>query len=64
MKDFKIFAGTSEDVLTEVLNNSLKNDTQPESFELKHVNEQGILTPFRYVKIVPLRCARQWLWDG
>lgn len=64
MKDFRIFAGTSEDALTEVLNNSLKNDTQPESFELKHVNEQGILTPFRYVKIVPLRYARQWLWDG
>ncbi|KAJ7693340.1 Muskelin N-terminus-domain-containing protein [Mycena rosella] len=55
MKDFKIFAGSSEDALTEVLHSSLKNDTHAESFELRHVNDQGILTPFRYIKIMPLR---------
>ncbi|KAJ7130841.1 Muskelin N-terminus-domain-containing protein [Mycena crocata] len=54
MKDFKVFAGPSEDTLIEVLHSNLKNDTHAESFELKHVNEQGILTPFRYVKIMPL----------
>ncbi|KAJ7772726.1 Muskelin N-terminus-domain-containing protein [Mycena maculata] len=54
MKDFKILAGPSEDTLTEVLHSNLRNDTQPETFELKHVNDKGILTPFRYVKIMPL----------
>ncbi|KAJ6521911.1 Muskelin N-terminus-domain-containing protein [Mycena vulgaris] len=54
MKDFKVFAGPSEDTLTEVLHSHLKNDTHPESFELKHINDQGILTPFRYIKIMPL----------
>ncbi|KAJ7451722.1 Muskelin N-terminus-domain-containing protein [Mycena galericulata] len=54
MKDFKVFAGPSEDALTEVLHAALRNDTYPETFELKHVNDQGIVTPFRYVKIMPL----------
>jgi hypothetical protein len=57
MKDFKIYGGVSEDALTELLHSHLKNDTQPEIFELKHVNDQGILTPIRYIKIIPLRCA-------
>ncbi|KAJ7187899.1 Muskelin N-terminus-domain-containing protein [Mycena filopes] len=54
MKDFKVYGGLSEDALTEVLHSHLKNDAQPESFELKHVNDQGILTPIRYIKIMPL----------
>ncbi|KAF7376454.1 Muskelin-N domain-containing protein [Mycena sanguinolenta] len=54
MKNFKVFGGLSEDALTEVLYSELKNDTTPESFELKHFNDQGILTPFRYIKIMPL----------
>ncbi|KAJ7077270.1 Muskelin N-terminus-domain-containing protein [Mycena belliarum] len=54
MKDFKVLAGPSEDSLVEVLHASLKNDTHPEHFDLKHVNEQGIMTPFRYIKIMPL----------
>ncbi|KAJ7268646.1 Muskelin N-terminus-domain-containing protein, partial [Mycena haematopus] len=54
MKNFKVYGGVSEDALTEVLHSELKNDTTSESFELKHVNEQGILTPFRYIKIMPL----------
>ncbi|KAJ6625829.1 Muskelin N-terminus-domain-containing protein [Mycena sp. CBHHK59/15] len=54
MKDFKVYVGPREDTLTEALRTSLKNDTQPESFDLKHVNDLGILTPSRYVKIVPI----------
>ncbi|KAJ7723519.1 Muskelin N-terminus-domain-containing protein [Mycena metata] len=54
MKDFKVYGGLAEDALTEVLHSQLKNDTQAESFELKHVNDQGILTPFRYIKVMPL----------
>ncbi|KAF8199760.1 Muskelin N-terminus-domain-containing protein [Mycena galopus ATCC 62051] len=54
MKNFKVYGGLSEDALTEVLYSELKNDTTSESFELKHVNDQGILTPFRYIKIMPL----------
>jgi hypothetical protein len=54
MKNFKVYGGLSEDALTEVLHSELKNDTTSESFELRHVNDQGILTPFRYIKIMPL----------
>ncbi|KAJ7646961.1 Muskelin N-terminus-domain-containing protein [Roridomyces roridus] len=56
MKDFKILAGPSEDALTEVLQSSLRNDTHAETFEVKHVNDAGIITPFRYVKLIPLSC--------
>ncbi|KAJ7680656.1 Muskelin N-terminus-domain-containing protein [Mycena polygramma] len=54
MKEFKVYGGLAKDALTEVLHSNLKNDTQPETFELNHLNDQGIMTPFRYIKIVPI----------
>ncbi|KAJ6594243.1 Muskelin N-terminus-domain-containing protein [Mycena capillaripes] len=54
MKDFKVYGGLTEDALTEVLHSHCANDTQHESFEIQHVNDRGILTPFRYLKIMPL----------
>lgn len=54
MKEFKLFVGDSEDNMTEVLHSALKNDSIPETFSVKHVNNNGICFPARYVKIVPL----------
>ncbi|TFK34006.1 Muskelin [Crucibulum laeve] len=54
MKDFKFLIGPSEDKLTEILSASLKNDTIPETFALKHINSVGIPFPTHYVKIAPI----------
>ncbi|TFK44149.1 Muskelin N-terminus-domain-containing protein [Crucibulum laeve] len=54
MKDFKLLIGPSEDKLTEILSASLKNDTTPETFALKHTNSVGIPFPTQYVKIIPI----------
>jgi hypothetical protein len=54
MKDFRVLVGASEDTLTEVLQSALRNDSAPETFSLRHVNQAGVLFPTRYVQIVPL----------
>jgi len=54
MKELKVFAGISEDLMTEVLHAGLKNDSTPESFAVKHTNSSGIAFPTQYVKIVPI----------
>lgn len=59
MKDFRVLVGTSEDSLTEVLQSALRNDSIPETFSLRHVNQAGILFPTRYVQIVPLSAHGQ-----
>ncbi|KAJ7072021.1 hypothetical protein C8F01DRAFT_1205709 [Mycena amicta] len=43
-----------EDTLAEVLHSQLKNDPQAETFDLRYVNSEGILTPCKYIKVVPL----------
>ncbi|KII92653.1 hypothetical protein PLICRDRAFT_480070 [Plicaturopsis crispa FD-325 SS-3] len=59
MKEFKVFVGLSEDTMTEVLHSSLKNDTVPETFALKHVNGAGIIFPTRFIKIAPISAHGQ-----
>ncbi|KAF8971232.1 Muskelin N-terminus-domain-containing protein [Flammula alnicola] len=54
MKELKVFVGMSEDHMTEVLHAGLKNDTIPETFPLKYVNNSGVDFPTQYVKIVPI----------
>lgn len=54
MKEFKVFVGTSEDHMIEVLHSGLRNDTIPEHFPLRHVNRANVAFPTRFVKIVPL----------
>ncbi|KAF7305989.1 Muskelin-N domain-containing protein [Mycena chlorophos] len=54
MKDFKVLVGATEDTLTEVLSGVLKNEGQAESFDIRHVNAEGIVTPCRYIKVMPL----------
>lgn len=59
MKDFRVLVGTSEDSLTEVLQSALRNDSAPETFSLRYVNQAGISFPTRYVQIVPLSAHGQ-----
>ncbi|KAJ7594503.1 Muskelin N-terminus-domain-containing protein [Mycena floridula] len=54
MRDFKVYVGMSKHNMTEVLHSGLKNDSISETFALRHVNEQGVPFPSRFVKIVPL----------
>ncbi|KAI0063548.1 hypothetical protein BV25DRAFT_1990545 [Artomyces pyxidatus] len=54
MKEFKIYLGMTEDHMTEVLHSSLKDDSVPETFTLRHVNNAGVIFPSRFVKIIPI----------
>lgn len=54
MKDFKLYVGVNENHMREVLQSSLKNDSIPETFPIKHVNSAGIPFPTQFIKIVPL----------
>ncbi|KAL5507481.1 hypothetical protein ACEPAH_6937 [Sanghuangporus vaninii] len=54
MKDFEVHVGLSRDYLTEVLKASLKNDSKPETFPLRHKSKDGLSVPTRFVKIVSL----------
>ncbi|KXN90804.1 Muskelin [Leucoagaricus sp. SymC.cos] len=59
MKDFKVYVGITEDNLVEVLHGGLKNDTTPEAFPMRHVNNAQVCFPTRYVKIIPLSAHGQ-----
>jgi len=54
LKHFKVFGGPDPDNMIEILDAGLKNDTVPESFNLKHhLNAQ--FYPISYLKILPLK---------
>ncbi|KAF5357318.1 hypothetical protein D9758_005835 [Tetrapyrgos nigripes] len=59
MKEFKVFVGTKPEHLTEVLHASLRNDSIPETFSIKHINNIGLCFPARYIKILPLSAHGQ-----
>ncbi|KAF9446346.1 hypothetical protein P691DRAFT_733454 [Macrolepiota fuliginosa MF-IS2] len=59
MKDFKVYVGITQDNLVEVLHSGLKNDTTPEAFAIRYVNNAQVCFPTRYVKIVPLSAHGQ-----
>ena len=54
VKDIKVFAGTTEDNMSEVLHAGLKNDSTPETFNLQYVNSAGVYIPTQFVKIMPM----------
>ncbi|XP_026673442.1 muskelin isoform X4 [Ceratina calcarata] len=56
IKKFKVYGGLEAENMMELLENGLKNDSTPETFDLKHVlrNEENYF-PVRYIKIVPLQ---------
>ncbi|KAJ2926627.1 hypothetical protein H1R20_g10465, partial [Candolleomyces eurysporus] len=53
-KEFKIYVGLTEERMTQVIQSGLKNTTEPETFDVRHANEAGVVFPTRYVKIEPL----------
>ena len=57
MKEFKICVGLTKDRMTEVLSSTLKDDSVPETFALRHTNNAGVSFPTRYLKIVPISCV-------
>ncbi|EAU90900.2 Mei4-dependent protein 6 [Coprinopsis cinerea okayama7 len=59
MKEFKIYIGMTEDNMVQVFHGGLKNNADPETFEIKHINAAGIPVPTRYVKIEPIAAHGQ-----
>ncbi|KAI9353852.1 Muskelin N-terminus-domain-containing protein [Obelidium mucronatum] len=52
LKEFKVYGGLSLNNMAELLHAGLRNDTEPETFSLKHkVND--VVFPCQYIKIVP-----------
>ncbi|XP_076804346.1 muskelin-like isoform X1 [Clavelina lepadiformis] len=53
LRKFKVFASLEEQNFVEILQGGLKNDSNPETFTLKHTIH-GQPFPCRFIKIVPL----------
>jgi len=54
VKEIKVFAGVTEDHMSEVLHAGLKNDTTAETFNIQHVNSAGVCIPTQFVKVMPM----------
>ncbi|KAJ3154115.1 Muskelin 1, intracellular mediator containing kelch motif [Geranomyces michiganensis] len=53
LKEFKVFGGLTPTNMIELLHSGLRNDSEPETFSLKH-KANDVLFPCLYLKIVPL----------
>lgn len=53
LKEFKVYGGLELGNMTELLHSGLRNDSEPETFQLKFV-ANGVQVPIKYIKIVPL----------
>ncbi|ORZ16107.1 Muskelin N-terminus-domain-containing protein, partial [Lobosporangium transversale] len=53
LKEFKVFGGLTTSNMTELLHTGLRNDSEPETFLLKH-KTNSVVFPCQYIKIVPL----------
>jgi len=54
IKKFRIYAGIDPGSLMQVFEGGLRNDSVPETFELRHKTHDNLLIPSLYLKIVPL----------
>jgi hypothetical protein len=54
LKEFKVFGGLTTDHIVELLHSGLRNDDEPETFQLRYKTDE-ILFPCQYIKIVPLQ---------
>lgn len=55
LREFMVMAGPTEDTLVPVLHSGLRNDTEPETFTVKHRHRNPTMyIPCKFVKIVPL----------
>ncbi|KAJ3111648.1 Muskelin 1, intracellular mediator containing kelch motif, partial [Physocladia obscura] len=52
LKEFKVYGGLTLNNMTELLHAGLRNDSEPETFSLKH-KLNGVVFPCQYIKIVP-----------
>ncbi|KAJ3076625.1 Muskelin 1, intracellular mediator containing kelch motif [Podochytrium sp. JEL0797] len=52
MREFKIYGGLTPDNMTELLHAGLRNDSEAETFSLKH-KMNGVVFPCQYIKIAP-----------
>ncbi|XP_033208683.1 muskelin isoform X2 [Belonocnema kinseyi] len=56
IKKFKVYGGLEEENMMELLESGLKNDSTPETFDLKHeIGTKKIYFPIRFIKILPLQ---------
>ncbi|KAL5034044.1 hypothetical protein RTP6_001923 [Batrachochytrium dendrobatidis] len=53
LKEFKVYGGITPNHMLELLHSGLRNDTEQETFALKH-SANGVVFPCLYIKIVPL----------
>ncbi|KAG2171936.1 hypothetical protein INT43_001412 [Umbelopsis isabellina] len=53
LKEFKVLGGMTPTKLTELVHSGLRNDTDPETFYLKYM-DNNVIFPIQYIKIVPL----------
>ncbi|XP_037927046.1 muskelin [Hermetia illucens] len=54
LKKFRIYGGLEESRMVLLREGGLQNDSNPETFDLRHVNDNGELLPVMYVQIMPL----------
>ncbi|XP_053684609.1 muskelin isoform X1 [Sabethes cyaneus] len=54
LRKFKILGGLEEERMVLLFEGGLKNDSVPETFNLKHRTSSGELLPIKFIKIVPL----------
>lgn len=59
LKDFKVYGSQSckesrSSTWVRILRGGLRNDAQPEVFDTRWTNNEGVPFPVRYVKLVPL----------
>ena len=54
MKEIKVFAGITEDHMSEVLHVGLKNDSTAETFSIQYLNNAGVCIPTQFIKIMPM----------
>ncbi|XP_062544151.1 muskelin isoform X2 [Armigeres subalbatus] len=54
LRKFKILGGLEEDRMLQLFEGGLKNDSIPETFNLKHRTDSGELLPIKFIQIVPL----------
>ncbi|RWS09436.1 muskelin-like protein [Dinothrombium tinctorium] len=54
LKKFKVSGGMTDSTMIELLDSGLKNDSQPETFTLKHTIKAHLF-PCRFIKITPIQ---------
>ncbi|XP_050432918.1 muskelin isoform X2 [Adelges cooleyi] len=54
LKRFKVFGGLEEDTKIELLYSGLSNNSDLETFELRHTLEDSSMIPIRYIRLEPL----------